>query len=159
MEGKCIVFLPLYDYILLVLVYFLKFPSNKCKFVVVKQHMNSSSSMNTWASGSFPFFRRRFISITPPPPHSVRHTCGLCADGVQTSPCSRRRRVAEVGVQIPLDLNNQISGISKNNGFLTCPRPFTLSFWGHGALNLNPAYFRAFGSLPPQVNPTSCSLP
>lgn len=32
------------------------------------------------------------------------------------------------GIQAPVDLNNQIIGISKNNGFLTSPRPLTLSF-------------------------------
>lgn len=36
-------------------------------------------------------------------------------------------------IQAPVDLNNQIIGISKNNGFLTSPRPLTLSFWGRGA--------------------------
>lgn len=41
------------------------------------------------------------------------------------------------GIQAPVDLNNQIIGISKNNGFLTSPRPLNLIILGSHSLNLN----------------------
>lgn len=116
------------------------------------------------------------IDFLPPPPpplptsitlcflnHSFPRCAVLSSTHVVNGMMVSRRLSAEAGprgggeggAQVPVDLNNQIIGISKNNGFLTSPRPLTLSFKGRGGLNLNPSYSRTFGWLPPQVNPTA----
>lgn len=63
------------------------------------------------------------------------------------------------GTWAPVDLNNQIIGISKNKGFLTPLRPLTLSSEGHRGLNLNPSIPEHLAHSHVRITPTARRLP
>lgn len=94
----------------------------------------------------------------PPPCSAVFGASTHVVNGMMV--CRPLSAVRGVGAMLaPVDLNNQITGISKNKGFLTPLRPLTLSFWGHWGLNLNPSIPEHLACSHFRITPTASSLP